>query len=285
MKNVFAGASLWVMGLFLFLSCQREVPTHVEVRVFDEKTEKPLEEAVLCLYRSYQGGKDQLVDTFLTDADGALSLDFKAEAGYIYMLKAEKSYYQPALAGNGASYANRGQIEMGSRDTLRLYLDPLRAATAAAEKERQAQANVNEVIGQLKAGNWSGNYLPRLSWGDIDALLEVGSDSMVISSFPIKAGSPLRPDSARLGQVALWMIEAIRRDVAKQRKDTPVFLMPPSNVPVLGTRLGNPRLFNSKRALQKAHAAYRRWWEGRKEGDTLRTARQNPLIGSGLSWM
>ncbi|MEO0898188.1 MAG: DUF4943 family protein [Bacteroidota bacterium] len=274
--------ALLVIGL---MACQQAAEVKVKVEVRNQADEKAIPSAVLSLSRYVKAGPTLLVDTFLTDEKGQFLLSFVAEKGYQYKLEARKSFYEAALTNNGASYGHEANILPDETDSLVLYLQALLTASSNVKNPKQAVQSVQEVIGTLKANKWEGNSLPRLSWGDIPALLAVGPDSVVITNFPVSTTSRFSMDSARVGQVTLWMIEAIRRDYVRRGEDKPYFLMPPSNAPVLGTRRGNPRLFNSKAALQKAFDGYQKWWDSRNESDTLRSARKNPLGGTGLGWM
>lgn len=279
---IFLGMSLWLF------SCKGEKAVALTLAVKNQENGSGIPGAKVELHRFYEGGRPVLLDSLQCDENGFISpLKIKFEKGYTYQLTASKAFFEAALSGNGASRANEIRLKPSElpSDTIQLFLRAMEATTPTLDRKEQGTYHVNELIGSLKAGNWSGNFIPRLSWGDIPALLEAGGDTTVIHHFPIKTGSAMHPDSARLGQVMLWMVEAIRRDVSRRAGDKPVFLMPPSDVPVLGTRRGNPRLFNSKGALERAYRSYQNWWESGSAEDTLRKARQNPLRGTGLGWM
>ncbi|MCI4666873.1 MAG: DUF4943 domain-containing protein [Bacteroidia bacterium] len=279
---------VWAISLATISSCSQKTGVEISFEVKDIENSASLPNATIELYRFYEGGQPVFVDSFQTNEAGIYpAFKTSVEKGYKFKVVASKPYYEPVLSGNGAYLKNEKIIDPANipRDTLTLFLKSAVSPNSGSQRKKMAKSNVNELIGSLKAGNWEGNFIPRLTWGDIPGLLEHGEDSAIIKHFPIKTGSKLQPDSARVGQVALWMIEAIRRDVSRKVGDKPIFLMPPSNVPVLGTRRGNPRLFNSKGALKKAHEAYIKWWENGPISDTLKKAKRNPLRGTGLGWM
>lgn len=285
-KGIIFRAIILGISLLLF-SCSKEKPVKLAISVKDKDRSSGVPAATVELFRSTEGGQAIRIDSLSCDETGHLPLEILVEKGYRYKLVASKAYYEASLGGGGASFANEKQFSSSDlpKDTIKLYLKAMVSMPTSEDLQKQASTNVNELIGNLKGGNWVGNFIPRLQWEDIPTLLEQGGDSTVIQHFPMKTGSKLKPDSARIGQVMLWMVEAIRKDAYRKVQDKPIFLMPPSNVPVLGTRRGNPRLFNSKGALKKAHEAYLKWWENGPPEDTLKKARRNPLRGTGLGWM
>ncbi|MEL6132299.1 MAG: DUF4943 family protein, partial [Bacteroidota bacterium] len=224
------------------------------------------------------------VQSLYTDKEGKAGTKLDVEEGYTYEVIAEKPFYEPILKEKGGIFSHKARIVHGETNAFTLTLVPIMAAEPQMIVGDVEQISAAMLVETLRQETWDQGNLPRMQWGDIEPLLAVGGDTVVIHAFPTKSGSKLQPDSARLGQVALWMVEAIRRDMLRG-ENRPLFLMPPSNVPVLGTRRGNPRLFNSKEALDKAHQAYLKWWEDAQTTDTLKAARRNPLRGTGLGWM
>lgn len=276
---------LWIIGsLFLLSACGSPTQTQLSVQVVHEDTQEALDSVEIRIMRFYEGGERMFFQSLYTDDAGKVSTSFEAEKGYTYELVAEKPFYEPILREKGGVFSHKAQMKNGEPNEFTLTLVPIMAAEPQVIAGEIASVSAATVLETLKQGNWDQGNLPRMQWGDIETFLAVGGDSLVIYAFPTKSGSKLQPDSARLGQVALWMVEAIRRDMLRGQNRS-LFLMPPSNVPVLGTRRGNPRLFNSKEALGKAHQAYLNWWENAQTMDTLRAARKNPLRGTGLSWM
>lgn len=269
---------------YIFFACGSVPTTDIQVAVINEDTQEAIDSVEVRIMRFYEGGEREYVASLFTDAEGRVNHSFEHEKGYTYEIVAEKSFYEPIIKKNSGSYSHIAQLENGKPNELNLTLIPIMAAAPQVISGDVAKSTADEMILQLRSGNWGTSSLPRLEWGDIEKLLEIGNDSLVIYDFPIKPGSKLKPDSARMGQIALWTIEAIRRDLLRG-ENRPVFLMPPSNVPVLGTRRGNPRLFNSKDALGRAHAAYEKWWNEAQTMDTVKAARRNPLRGTGLGWM
>jgi len=277
-------------GLCIFwLTCQISACVHVketsfQVIVVHEDTREEIDSVKIRILSLLGGERKMIQQTLYTDKEGKVSGSFEAADGYQYEILAEKPFYEPILRESEGAFSHVASLKAGEANEFTLTLVPIMAAEPQVIAGEVKSVSAATILETLKQGGWNQGNLPRMQWGDIETLLAAGGDSLVIHAFPIKSGSKLEPDSARLGQVALWMVEAIRRDMLKGAS-RPLFLMPPSNVPVLGTRRGNPRLFNSKEALGKAHQAYLNWWENAQMMDTLRAARKNPLRGTGLSWM
>ncbi|MEO1450359.1 MAG: DUF4943 family protein [Bacteroidota bacterium] len=265
------------------LACGEPPKTVVSVQVVDAVQARALDSACVRFWRSVGDQMPQLVDSFWTE-EGQASFSFMAEPGYQYSVEATRRHYLPMLADDGSGYANLLAVEPGDtlRDTLRL--EPILPPDPERYERMHAEVSVPEVLTTLKADAWEWAFLPKLSWTDIPALLPLGADTNFVHQYPLHPLSRYRPDSTRVGLVALWLIEAIRRQ--ESRKTESARLMPPSRAPFLGTRRGNPKGYNSPGQVAKAHAAYETWWE-KAQADTLvsRAARPNPLRGSGMSWM
>lgn len=264
-------------------ACGEPPQTVVSVQVVDAVREKPLDSACVRFFRGVGDQAPQLLDSFWT-AGGQVDFSFQAEVGYRYSVEATRKHYVPLLNPNGGAYANSLDIIAGDtlRDTLRL--EPILPPDPDRYERMHAEVSVPEMLATLQADAWEWAFLPKLSWTDIPSLLPLGADTSFVHQYPLHPLSTYRPDSTRTGLVALWLIEAVRRQ--ESRKTESARLMPPSRAPFLGTRRGNPRGYNSPQQVAKAHAAYAAWWE-KAQGDTLRSraARPNPLRGSGMSWM
>ncbi len=266
------------------LACSKQAETPILVKVASAETGKALDSVRLYVFRGAGGGSFTLWDSTLQNDTAWLRLSLPASQGYTYRLRAERTYYKPPVSVDGSRYLNEVSFIPKETDSFRLLLAPILAPAIQDIAQAAKTLTVHEVIAQLKANTWEGQYLPRLGWEDIPPLLEVATDTTYLDHFPTRTNNPYRVKQARMGLVALWIVEAIRQDVRK-RGNQAGFLIPASKVPVLGTRRGNPALRNRTQTVQVAADAYNRWWETVKELDPAKGARKVPLRGTGYGWM
>ncbi|MEO0469922.1 MAG: DUF4943 family protein [Bacteroidota bacterium] len=271
--------------ILLLTACGGPVETPVYVSVVDQESQQGLDSAQVFLSRSLEG-REEIIDSFRTDMEGQLSFAFEAQPGYTYALRTQRRHYEAAVSQDGAQYNNQASVL--PNDTNRVQLSLLEILPPDPEKyvRMHADVSVNEVIAALRDTAWSWTFLPRLQWEDIPALLEIAADTNLIDPYPRHPLSRYRPPNARVGLVALWMIEAIRK-MENQSSEVAGALMPPSRAPILGTRKGNPSGYNSPEQMETARMAYQDWWDSQAEpeADARKIARKNPLVGKGLSWM
>jgi hypothetical protein len=271
----------WLAGLLLGLGCGDARRTVIEAQVMDRHSEQPIDSAMVLLYQGHPGEQAAPRDTYYTDAAGRLEMTFAPEPDLRYRLQAQRRHYQAVLAASGGRYENEAPIEPGDTNRITLWLKPL----PLPDPKRFARASetipVKEVVAALRSNHWTWTLLPRLTWEDVPALLDVGGDTTYLKPYPRDPRSTYQPDSVRTGLTALWLIEAIRRSRNEER---PGGLMPPSRAPVLGTRYGNPSGYNSPQQIQRAHAAYQRWYD-QYHDNPAQARRRNPLRGLGMSWM
>lgn len=281
--RIFIHLGFWgaILGLAL-ISCRSSHSTPMEVQVWDALHDQPLDSAVVLLQRAHSEGKWTTQDSLWSDEAGKLSFELRPDEGYRYRLRAERNHYQSILDESGARYRNEAPISLGDTNRLKLELEPIVAPDPERFSRIYAELNVQQLIAAMRSDTWEWNFLPRLAWTDVPALLEVGGDSAFMHTYPHHPRTTYQPDSVRVGLTALWLIEAIRRQDDPQER--PGGMMPPSRAPVLGTRYGNPQGFNSVEQLQQAHQAYQQWWASHQD-DLDQAERTNPLRGQGLSWM
>jgi hypothetical protein len=280
-------AGIIILGLaWLLVACSEAPVTHVEVIVQDKHNALALDSAKVLLYQQYPDQPEKLVDSQFTDSEGKVQWEFHAETGFAYYVLTEKRHYQATINELGSAYENRQAIDPGMmNNTLYLYLELIPPPDPERFEKMYADVSVNEVIAALKDSSWEWAFLPRLTWEDVPQLMALAADTGWIAPYPIHPLSTYRPEKARIGLVALWLVEAVRRMEA-QGGELAGNLMPPSRTPILGTRRGNPSGYNSPQQMRTAQQAYLDWWEKAKEAENRqKAARSNPLLGKGLSWM
>ncbi|MEM6343674.1 MAG: DUF4943 family protein [Bacteroidota bacterium] len=269
----------------LLLACSEPISTKVDVLVQDKHNTQPLDSSKVYLYSQYQDQTKMVIDSQFTDLEGSANFSFVAQEGLKYSVSAERRHYQASVNNSGSAYENQQSVDPDMINTLYLYLELIPPPDPDRFEKMHAQVSVNEVIAAIKDTAWEWAFLPHLEWEDIPALLAVGGDTTIIEDYPKHPLSTYRPKSARVGLVALWLVEAIRRMEVKGG-DLAGNLMPPSRTPILGTRRGNPSGYNSPKQIETAHQAYTAWWEAAQaKEDRQKAARDNPLLGKGLSWM
>lgn len=273
------------MFCLLYLACTPPPMAQVDVVVQDKYNTQPLDSVKVYLYSQLLQQAATVVDSQFTTEEGTVHWEFQAQEGYAYYVEAVKRHYQATINEMGSAYENRQDIDPTMINTLYLYLELIPPPDPDRFEKMYADISINEVIASLKDSSWTWAFLPRMEWEDIPRLLEVAVDTGTIAPYPRHPLSTYRPDNARIGLVALWLVEAIRRKESRGG-ELAGNLMPPSRAPILGTRRGNPRGYNSPRQQETARQAYQDWWEQAKEAENRKkAARSNPLLGKGLSWM
>ena len=273
------------IGIIFFLTgCLGNPPTIVDVEVLDADSRHTLDSARVILYRYYDPEHPVAVDSFFTGPEGKAGFRFKPQEGYKYFVEATRRFYQPVLNENGATYDNRLTVATEDTNTSELLLAEILPPDPERFERMHPKIPVSQLIGALAADEWEWIFLPKLQWEDIPSLIQASTDSSYVQQYPRHPLSTYRPDSVRAGLVSLWLVEAIRNDVAKG--DSVLGnLMPPSRAPVLGTKYGNPKGLNSMEQMKTARQAYQDWWDAGAGQEKRESAKINPLMGKGLSWM
>ena len=265
-------------------------PTIVQVEVTDKISEKPLDSVSVQLWRELanqpvrQQARSVQKATFVTNSEGKCQFTFEAEDGYGYRVIAERRHFRESVSADGGEYENQAVLEPGDTNVLHLYLEAILPPDPERFTRMHDSVPVNQLLAAIVADEWSWSFLPRLSWQDIPALLQMGADTTYIQNYPRHPLSTYRPDSVRAGLVALWLIEAIRKGEIREVNELSN-LMPPSRAPALGTRRGNPSGRNSPDQVSQAYQGYSDWWEEAQQLERKKAIRKNPLRGKAMSWM
>ena len=270
----------------LLTACLGDPQTIVEVEVLDRETREILDSAEVVLYQALVGGEPTPMATKWSANQQKTVFVFQALEGYSYSVATSRRYFEAGVREDGGSYANEAVIQLHDTNRIELQLDAILPPDPDRYTKMHAQVPVNQVVAAITTDEWAWTFLPRMFWEDVPALLQISGDTSYVHAYPRHPLSTYRPDSVRAGLVALWLVEAIRKQESKG--DTiPGNLMPPSRAPVLGTKYGNPKGYNSPEQIQTAVEAYQEWWNNGQlpEADKLENARKNPLVGKGLSWM
>lgn len=276
----------WLVYLVggMISACGSQASQTLHVKTVSLVTGHSLDSTRLFVYRSHSSSAKVLIDSVIPEDTNWVALDLKREQGYTYELHAQRKHYRGSVSKDGSRMLHTQILQPDEQDTVVLGLTPILPPTIRVVEEAQQNLSANQVIATLKSNSWEGQYLPRLQWEDIPTLLDACEDTTLVTQFPTKTDNPYTVKSARIGLVILWMVEAIRAD-NRQQNDRPGFLIPVSNVPVLGTRRGNPAMYNRPQTVAIAAEAYRRWWHTNLDQPVYKTAWKNPLKGTGYGWM
>ncbi|GAB4415340.1 MAG: hypothetical protein OHK0039_23880 [Bacteroidia bacterium] len=282
LKPSFCLVSVWL--LLLLSGCGGPPLTPVEVLVVERDTERILDSAMVVLQRVYRGLDTVALDTQWTQGEGRCQFAFAAQEGYDYEVVATRRHYQQTVLSSGEAYGHRASLLPGDSNRVRLALELIPPPDPERFERMNAPVPVAEVLLKLKSGLWDWPFLPRIAWEDIPVLLAAGSDTAFVHAYPRHPLSTYRPDSVRVGLVALWLIDAVRMQTAGSNAIGS--LMPPSRAPVLGTRKGNPSGYNSVAQVLLVQQAFQAWWDqAQTSEDRVQAARRNPLGGTGYGWM
>ncbi|MEL6254738.1 MAG: DUF4943 family protein [Bacteroidota bacterium] len=277
---------LLVPFILLFLSACGPRQMYVKVEVQDIFNGESLDSVKVDVLRSARGGTEQVLQTCYTNTEGNCSLLLEVDDQYSYQVKASRHHFKEAVSENGSDYLHQAELEVTDSTEVQLFLENILPPDPERFEKMYPIVPVSQVIAAISADEWSWSFLPKISWEDVPILLNQGADSTFIKNYPRNLRSTYRPDSIRAGLVALWLVEALRKQELKSN-DEYFNLTPPSRAPVLGTRRGNPSGFNSIEQIQAAQEAYSLWWEEVPADSAARmdAIRKNPLAGKGLSWM
>ena len=270
--------------LILLSACLSDPPTVAEIEVLDRETREILDSAEVTLLQSTPSGQTTTMATKWSENQEKTVFIFQALEGYSYSVSAERKYFEAAIKEDGGSYANEAIIQLHDTNRIELMLDAILPPDPERFTKMHAEVPINHVVAAIAADEWEWTFLPKMYWEDVPALLKVSGDTSYVHQYPRHPVSTYRPDSVRAGLVALWLVEAIRKQTVKG-DSLMVNLAPPSRAPVLGTSRGNPKGYNSPEQIEAAVNAYREWWEAAQQQEKVEAAKQNPLVGKGISWM
>ncbi|MDW3651222.1 MAG: DUF4943 family protein [Bacteroidia bacterium] len=272
--------------LFISLSSCGPRQMHIKVEVQDIFTGENLDSVKVDVLRAAKGGAAQILQSCYTSTEGNCSLLLEVDEQYAYQVQASRAHYKEALSEDGSDYLHQAKLEISDSTEVQLFLENILPPDPERFEKMYPVVPISQVIAAISADEWSWSFLPKISWEDVPILLNQGADSTFIKNYPRNLRSTYRPDSIRAGLVALWLVEALRKQELKSNDDY-FNLSPPSRAPVLGTRRGNPSGFNSVEQIQAAQEAYNIWWEEVPADSAARmdAIRKNPLAGKGLSWM
>ncbi len=238
-----------------------------------------------------QTASNSIVDTLSTKysgSDGTVKFTYDILENRRYRVRATRKFYRPVVNENGDGYQNEAQLSFGDSSVHVLSLDRIEAPDPAILNKVREEVSLEEMLVKLKANQWNYAILPQLGWADVPALIAAAGDTTIITKYPKNPTSTYKPKNARVGLVALWLVEAIRKMEMTGATEDLQNLIPPSRAPILGTRQGNPSGHNTADQILRAQAAYQAWYEAVEAAPRSRRInemRNIPLRNEGMSWM
>lgn len=261
----------------------------VLVTVQDLSSERPLDSARVDLL--VQTASNSIVDTLstkYTGNEGTVRFTYDILEGRRYRVQATRKYYRPVVNPDGDGYQNEAQLSHSDSSVHVLALEVIEAPDPTILNKVREEVSLEEMLIKLKANQWSYAILPQLGWADVPALIAAAGDTTIITKYPKNPTSSYKPKNARVGLVALWLVEAIRKMEMTGATEDLQNLIPPSRAPILGTRQGNPSGHNTADQILRAQAAYQAWYEAVEAAPRSRRInemRNIPLRNEGMSWM
>ena len=151
------------------------------------------------------------------------------------------------------------------------------------EEDFNDKMSVDEYITQLSDNSYEQVYIPAFTPDDIPALLRIGSSKIVIENFPRNPISSYYQKESKLGFVALWTIESIRKSY--NIKDIEKFDRYPSQnaVPIMKDT-GGFTINESDSVLDIFAKSYQAWWDKMEYSDFNYMRFIDPLEGSEFRW-
>ncbi len=161
-------------------------------------------------------------------------------------------------------------------------LSPAEADQAAAGAEKKGGdttgavgERVRKLFAAMRAGRYDEVDFPKLGWEEIPGLLEVGSSTTALTTFPRSPLSSQYEAECSEGMVALWLVEGLRK--GGQFGSLNALCLP------VGAAGGDWRALS-----EKSHAgvlrAYRDWWRRVQSLPRDKAAAVDPLQGAELHW-
>jgi hypothetical protein len=142
--------------------------------------------------------------------------------------------------------------------------------------------SVEEYINFLVDNKYNHTFIPILSPEDIPPLLEISQSKILIDKFPRNPLSSYGQNEVKLGFVALWSIESIRKSYNITDMDRYGRFPSSNSVPVM-TDL-NYQINESDSILDFMVEQYKNWWDKNKLSDFNYYRFINPLESTGLRW-
>ena len=276
----------FVLLLFIFTACGPDQQV-VMLSVLNHDTDRGIDSAVVALEAKSAGGSRHTISTFATNDEGKLRFVYSLEEGTTYWVSAQRIFFEPLVNEKGDAYLHEAQLGYGDSSIITLELGQIEAPDPAILTKIREDIPLAEALASLRANGWKYALLPQLTWQDVPALLDAAGDTTLVSNYPTHPTSTYKPKQARVGLVALWMIEAIRK-MEMKGTDEAQHIVPPSRAPILGTKEGNPTGHNTADQILRAQQAYRAWYEAVQAAAPSRRMnemRNIPLRGEGMSWM
>jgi len=147
--------------------------------------------------------------------------------------------------------------------------------------DKDAKADVENFIQQVKENSYTSDSLPEFSPEVIPVLLKEADNYKVISHFPINPYSTYGPVKQTVCECFLWTIEHIRLDFGSYNEPGHSF---PSFVGELTDKTDINVNYLETNQLKEAYNLYYHWWYD-NEGKDFETFRHiNPLEGSNYVW-
>ncbi len=259
----------------------------VSLQVTDHETSRGLDSAVVSLEAARPGSTRKVIQTFATNEEGKLLFRYDREEDVTYWVKTERRFFQYLVNDKGDAYLHEAELQRGDSAIVTLQLEKIPLPNPELVSQMREEVGIEAVLASLRSNAWSYAMLPQLTWEDVPALLAAAGDTAQVTKYPSMPNTTYHPAKVRVGLVALWLVEAIRKMEMKGTDDV-LHIVPPSRAPVLGTKEGNPLGYNSPEQVLRAQAAYQAWYESvQAAGAGQRTSQllNIPLRNEGMSWM
>jgi hypothetical protein len=282
MKNLF----LFLILPFLAVSCSNErksIPTHIQVTVMDQKTNSPVDHALVSLITMIDA-RDVYTTSAVTDASGRCKFRLpdnpRAECQVTASKEGFQAYYDINYANLVRSTAYITE-KTGNKIQLWLTSDPKNHETYWTQNT--IHFAIDSLVNMLKSDQYPDrSRLPLLEWEEIPELLAIGNNSTLITHYPVSPVSSSMGQERFLGIVSLWFIESARKTELNQTLDPIVRF--PSLTPALRYK-GNENLQpNSPQIMERAFQAYQAWWNTTKKLDKKEACKINPLENINICW-
>ncbi|MBL6964464.1 MAG: DUF4943 family protein [Bacteroidetes bacterium] len=142
--------------------------------------------------------------------------------------------------------------------------------------------SVDEYIDYLADNKYDHFFIPILSPDDIPQLLEISQSKIIIDNFPRNPLSSYAQRENRLGFVALWSIESIRKSFGIKDMDKYDRFPSQNSVPVSADSFY--QVNDSDSLLDRFADKYKSWWKDNENKEFNKFRFIDPLIGTGYKW-
>jgi hypothetical protein len=140
---------------------------------------------------------------------------------------------------------------------------------------------VEEYINFLADDKYEHTFIPALGPDDISYLLEFSRSELMLENFPRNPVSSFAQSECKLGFVALWTIESIRKSYGIE--DIDKYDRFPSSNSVLVDR-DSFSVHTEDSILQLCADHYQEWWDRHNLADFNKYRFIDPLEGTNLRW-